>query len=262
MKRVFAIVAALSAAVGISVVNAPASTARAIELPDLLGQLDSLLGFEDDLLSCTEFVPQAISLQQVPTTLDVMVLLDGVDQSVAEEAVTAMRVAYDPLDMTVVASYQPVSFTTTDAVELNQAAKDHFGGQRPPGFDVVYTMTSKDITSDGPLGGNVAGMADCIGGIRYPDKAFAVGEVIEDGPGGLLGIPIPLLSGSDQTGKTMAHEIGHLLGGHHHYFSPEGLLADDPNIGSLMGPSIGIISLRFSTLNAIMVRGHMELYGN
>lgn len=261
MKRALAVLAALAAAIAVSAANAPTSNAQAIELPDLLGEVDELLGFEEALLSCTEFIPQAISLQQVPTTLDVMVLLDGVERSVAEAAVEDMRVAYSPLDITVVADYQSVSFTTTDAAELNQAAKDHFGGERPAGFDVVYTMTSKDITSDGPLGGNVAGMADCIGGIRYPDRAFAVGEVIADGPGGLLGIPIPLLSGSDQTGKTMAHEIGHLLGGHHHYFSPEGLLAADPNIGSLMGPSLGIISLKFSTLNSLMVRGHMELYG-
>lgn len=260
MKRATAILAALAAAVGISVAYAPTSNAQTIELPDLLGQLDQLLGFEDALLSCTEFVPHAISLQQVPTSLEVMVLLDGVPQSVAEEAVADMRVAYDPLDISVTASYETVSFTTTDAAELNQAAKDHFGGERPDGFDVVYTITDKDITSDGPLGGNVAGLADCIGGIRFPDRAFAVGEVIQDGPGSLLGIPLPIPA-NDQTGKTMAHEIGHLLGGHHQYFSPEGLLAADPNVGSLMGPAIGIISLKFSTLNSLMVRGHMELYG-
>lgn len=258
-RRVILLGAALSAVAGLTV-SAP-SAAEPIELPDLLGEGDSLLGFEDELLSCTEFIPHTISVQEVPTTLDVLVLLDGVQQSIAEEAVADMRVAYQPLSISVVPSYQTVSFTTIDAVELNQAAKDLFGGVRPDGIDVVYTMTSKDVTSTGPTGGNVAGLADCIGGIRYDDHAFAVGEVIPDGPGSLLGIPLPI-EGTDQTGKTMAHEIGHLLGGHHHYFSVEGLLAENPNVATLMGPALGIISLRFSTLNSLMVRGHMELYGD
>jgi hypothetical protein len=238
---------------------APVATAPAeadpLLVPDPLQLIDVETGLE-----CTELVPHAIALVREELDLHVRVLLDGVGRKVAREAVRDMRRAYTPIDIDVRATYERVSFTTRDAAELNARAKRHYGGERPPGVDVVYTMTSKDVTSTGPTGGNVAGLADCIGGIRFPDRAFAVGERIADGPGSLLGVPVPLPL-DDATGKTMAHEIGHLLGAHHHYFSPEGLLAEDPNVGSLMGPTLSIIALRFSTLNALMVQGHLQEYG-
>jgi hypothetical protein len=156
-----------------------------------------------------------------------------------------MRKAYGPLRIAVAPSYERVRFRGRDAGNLNQQAKRHYGGKRPRGIDVVYTMTGKDITAAGPLGDDVAGLADCIGGVRFARRAVAVGEVHKGGEG---------------TGKIMAHEVGHLLGGHHHYSSPEGLLAADPNLLDLMGPSLSLISLRFSTLNSLMVKGHAQRY--
>lgn len=238
---------------------APLTTAPAeadpIVIPDPLQLIDVETGLE-----CTQLVPHAIAPVREELDLHVRVLLDGVGKKVAKQAVRAMRRAYDPIDIDVRASYERVSFATRDANALNERAKRHYGGERPRGVDIVYTMTSKDITTTGPTGGNVAGLADCIGGIRFADRAFAVGERIQDGPGSLLGLPLPLPQ-RDSTGKTMAHEVGHLLGAHHHYFSPEGVLARDPNVGSLMGPALNIIALRFSTLNTLMVQGHVQRYG-
>lgn len=253
MSRLATLAATLTAALtSAAALVAPATPAQSdpIVLPDIL---------DVEPLSCTELVPHTISLTTAPVSLEVRILLDGATQAVAEKAVVAMRKAYDPLAITVVPSYQQVSFTGNDASELNQQAKDLFGGQRPVGVDVVYTMTTKDITESGPTGDNVAGLADCIGGVRFPDHAFAVGEVIPDGPGSLLDlIPLPALR--DGTGKTMAHEVGHLMGGHHHYSSVEGLLASDPNVLDLMGPVLDLVSLKFSTLNALVVRGHAQMY--
>ncbi|WP_370288887.1 zinc-dependent metalloprotease family protein [Nocardioides sp.] len=208
---------------------------------------------------CTELVPHAVALELSPVDLDVRVLLDGAPRRVARQAVAAMRRAYAPLNITVTATYETVDFRTRSAPALNAAAKRLYGGRRPAGVDVVYTMTTKDITGGPPTGSNVAGLADCIGGIRFADRAFAVGEVIRPGGGLLasLGIRLPV---SDATGKTMAHEIGHLLGGHHHLASPEGLLAADPNVTTLMGPTLSIIALRFSTLNGRFVAAHAQLY--
>ncbi len=243
-------VTAAFAVAGVSVLAgslAPAQSAP-IVLPDLL---------DEETLSCTQLVPHALSVDTIAVNLEVRILLDGVNQSVAETAVASMRKAYAPLGITVVPSYQSVSFTGTEAGNLNQQAKNLFGGLRPAGVDVVYTMTSKDITAEGsPLGNNVAGLADCIGGVRYANHAFAVGEIFPDPTvGGTIPLPV-----REATGKTMAHEVGHLLGGHHHYFSVEGLLAPDPNVATLMGPTLSIISLRFSTLNTLMVKAHTQLY--
>ncbi|WP_436497125.1 zinc-dependent metalloprotease family protein [Actinokineospora sp. HUAS TT18] len=243
MFRRLTLIAAVTTVSAITTFPGPAA-ADPVVLPDIDG----------GLLSCTQLVPHVLSLDSTPVRLDLRVLLDGAPQSEAQTAVTAMRRAYEPIGVTIADSYQPVSFTGVDAAGLNQQAKDFYGGSRPAGIDVVYTMTTKDITAAGVTGNNVAGLADCIGGVRYPDRAFAVGEV--HGIGTPL-LPIPV---TDGTGKIMAHEVGHLLGGHHHYSSPEGLLASDPNALTLMGPTLSLISLRFSTLNTLMVKGHSQQY--
>jgi hypothetical protein len=220
--------------------GAPASQADPIVLPDVLAPIDS-----DSILSCTQLVPHTISLDNKRVRLDLRILLDRVGRAEARRAVESMRRAYAPLNIRVAPSYEKVRFRGVDAERLNKQAKRHYGGKRPRGIDVVYTLTSKDITAAGPLGDDVAGLADCIGGVRYARRAFAVGEVHKGGQG---------------TGKIMGHEVGHLLGGHHHYTSPEGLLAADPNLLDLMGPSLSLISLRFSTLNSLMVKGHAQRY--
>jgi hypothetical protein len=223
--------------------GAAPSQADPIVLPDVLAPIDS-----GHLLSCTELVPHAIAITDKRVRLDLRILLDGVGKAKAGRAVKAMRRAYGPLGIRVAPSYEKVHFQGSDAAGLTRQAKRHYGGKRPRGTDIVYTMTSKDITAAGVLGDDVAGLADCIGGVRFPRRAFAVGEV----PGGV----------KDGPGKTMAHEVGHLLGGHHHYTSPEGLLAPDPSLLDLMGPSLSLISLRFSTLNSLMVKGHAQKYAD
>jgi hypothetical protein len=240
-RRWFRLLVGLCAAAALAVGPTP-SQADPIVLPDPLAPIDS-----GNLLSCTQLTPHAISLSSARVRLDVRILLDGVGKAEARRAVRSMRTAYGTLNIAVAPSYQKVRFRGRDAERLNQQAKKLYGGKRPRGIDVVYTMTRKDITAAGVFGDDVAGLADCIGGVRYARRAFAVGEVHRGGEG---------------TGKIMAHEIGHLLGGHHHYTSPEGLLAADPNLLDLMGPSLSLISLRFSTLNSLMVKGHAQRYAS
>ncbi|HET9422781.1 MAG TPA: zinc-dependent metalloprotease family protein [Nocardioides sp.] len=221
-------------------VGAAPSQADPIVLPDVLAPIDS-----GHLLSCTELVPHAIAITDKRVRLDLRILLDGVGRARARRAVTSMRRAYGPLGIRVAPSYEKVRFQGSDAAGLTRQAKRHYGGKRPRGTDIVYTMTSKDITAAGVLGDDVAGLADCIGGVRFARRAFAVGEAFPSGV---------------DTGKTMAHEVGHLMGGHHHYTSPEGLLGPGANLLDLMGPSLSLISLRLSTLNSLMVRGHAQRY--
>ncbi|MDQ4051369.1 MAG: hypothetical protein M3237_01550 [Actinomycetota bacterium] len=243
-RRLTSVLAALTTAGALAMAPQQAA-ADPLVLPDILDlvPIDS-----DDMLTCTQLVPHTISVSTTPVRLDVRILLDGVRRAEAERGVVAMRKAYAPLRIGVVPTYREVRFRGTDAGGLTRQAKRLYGGKRPRGTDVVYTLTSKNITSGGNSG--VAGMADCIGGVRFPSRAFAVGE--DFGPN----------SGLRQgTGKTMAHEVGHLLGGHHHYTSPEGLLAStEPNVLDLMAPYLDLCALRFSTLNSLMVRGHAQRY--
>ena len=208
---------------------------------------------------CLQVVPPAIGVPGVtdggqPVTLNVTVLLDGISIARAQQQFARAAAAYAPINVPVTATYRTVNFATNEAEALIQLAKNLFGGRRPAGSDIVYVLTNKDIQSGGNAG--VAGLADCIGGVRFATRAFAVGED-QDGPE-VIG-PFTLMN--DATAKIAAHEIGHLMGGHHHYANcVEGLTSEvDQNEISpctLMFNFVDFQSINFSTLNQAVVRGH------
>ena len=213
---------------------------------------------DDPELACIEPVPASTSVNGVTddgqtVQLTTRVLLDGVSQARGQEAFARAADSYAPLGVTLTASYETVSFSGDDAPNLIEQAKARFGGSRPAGSDLVYVLTAKDIQADGNAG--VAGLADCIGGVRFPEHAFAVGEVFEED------LPIgPLTFYADATAKIAAHELGHLMGGHHHYANcVEGIRSAQDMEGSpctLMSNFVDFQAINFSTLNSQVVRGH------
>ena len=220
---------------------------------------------DDPELACIEPVPASTSVNGVTdegqtVELATRVLLDGVTEARAQEAFARAADSYAPLGVTLTAAYETVSFGGDDAQGLIDQAKARFGGARPAGSDLVYVLTAKDIQADGNTG--VAGLADCIGGVRFPDRAFAVGEVFEED------LPIgPLTFYADATAKIAAHELGHLMGGHHHYANcAEGVKSEQEVMeGSpctLMSNFVDFQSIHFSTLNAQVVRGHSVTFAS
>jgi hypothetical protein len=220
---------------------------------------------------CSEFVPVEASLVGITDDgrrifLDVHVLLDGVSTYRATQVMEQVQKAYAPLNISLRTTFQAVSFppqrvepefvTDADSVPVSDSAyfftesKAAVGGTRPPNVDVVYLLTSDRIT------GTTAGVADCIGGIRYPDRAFAIGEHEQDAPRDGIAFCCTWT-----TAKIAAHEIAHLLGAHHHYANcAEGAPAavDDSQMFTctLMFNDVGAINLAFSSLEAAVVRGH------
>ncbi|MEO7803914.1 MAG: zinc-dependent metalloprotease family protein [Actinomycetota bacterium] len=214
---------------------------------------------------CLEAVPHKAGIKGVTddggqVSLDVAVLLDGVSQQKASDtfAIAAER-SYAALGITLnVVSYTPVNFTTNVASGINALAKAHFGGSRPANADVVYTLTSKNIT-DAVAGDGVLGLADCIGGVEFDNRAFAVGEVLNS-----FGIG-PVNFYVHGTAKVAAHEIGHLMGAHHHYANcvegiPTELEDGEPSACTLMSNFADFDSLNFSALNSAVVRAHAVEY--
>ncbi len=144
------------------------------------------------------------------------------------------------------------------------AAKSATGGRPPRGADLVYLVTDADLVS-GTTGNAVAGQADCIGGIMHPSRAYAVGEFDEDDleDRDILGAGYF----KNMTGKIFAHEIGHLLGAHHHYANCAEGVPSDPvddvlSTCTLMFNDVGLVSLNFSSFNSAVTRGHVGTYGN
>lgn len=220
----------------------------------------------EDPNACLEAVPAAIGLAGITdlgqeVSLDVAVLLDGVGVGEADQIMSRAAEAYAPLNVDLnVVSYTSVSFTGTEGDAHIQQAKDHFGGSRPAGADLVYVLTSKDLTTDGDTA--LAGLADCIGGVRFAHRAFAVGEAVGIEPS-TLG---PFLLQVDAHPEVAAHEIGHLMGVHHHYANcVEGLLQGEPTDLSpctLMFNFVDFQSLNFGTLEGTVARGHAVQYAS
>jgi hypothetical protein len=207
---------------------------------------------------CTELVPAAISLDNTPVNLETRVLLDGVSLERGQQVLNLARTSYSPLGINLVPTFETVSFDGTNAQGLIDQSKARFGGSRPAGADLVYTLTNKDIQLDGQTA--VAGLADCIGGVAFADRAFAVGENFTTDEAVVLGIPLA----RNLSAKVAAHEVGHLMGGHHHYANcVEGLLSEFPGELSpctLMFNAVDLASINYATLNGIVVKGHAQLY--
>ncbi len=147
--------------------------------------------FDREAEDCYEFVPDAYGLS-LPTskqlTLRVQVVLDGISVQRGQEIISSVVRLYDSINITIVPTFSEASLAP-DEVDppplgnggrshggaLLKKLKDLFGGSRPAGSDVVYLMSVTPIT------GGTAGFADCIGGVRYPGRAFAAGEVSVDG---------------------------------------------------------------------------------
>jgi hypothetical protein len=214
----------------------------------------------DVVRECLEPVPASVSTDfLLNVELRTMVLLDGVTSERAQQVMSTAAASYAPLNISLTWRFREVTFATDDADALIQGAKALFGGARPKNFDLVYVMTTKDIQ----LGGNtsVAGLADCIGGVRYPETAFAVGE--DFGAAEDAGRPLgPFVHTVNGSAIVVAHELGHLMGGHHHYGNcVEGvtaldLLKKELTPCTLMFNAVNFASLPFSTLNSTVVRGH------
>lgn len=214
--------------------------------------------FGNDAVKCLEPVPEAVGVQNVTdegqiVRLDVLVLLDGITRARGVDVLKTASKSYKPLSIRLRNTFRRVRFRNTGEYhEMEKAALDAVGGKRPRGFDVVYVMTSKDLHDMGD--GGIAGFAFCIGGVRDPKVAFAIGEGASHYE--------YLLNDSTFSGKIAAHEIGHLLGAHHHYGNcaegdrgSEG--GGEPSICTLMWPAaVQYSSLNFGTLEAAVVRGH------
>jgi hypothetical protein len=215
---------------------------------------------------CLEAVPAALGILGITdagqtVSLDVAVLLDGIGVGDADQIMIKAAESYAPLgiDLNVV-SYTNVSFTGTEGSAIIQQAKNLFGGKRPAGSDLVYVLTSKDITTGGDTG--LAGLADCIGGVRFAHHAFAVGEAV-----GIDPAPVgPFFLNVEVHPEVAAHELGHLMGAHHHYANcVEGNLtgeASDLSPCTLMFNYIDLQSLNFSVLEGVTVRGHAVQYAS
>jgi hypothetical protein len=220
---------------------------------------------------CLEAVPGAVGVDVgQPVELSVLLLLDGTDASVAQQIMARAAESYRPLNINLVLEQtRRVSFSSPTSEELIGDAKATVGGTPPNGIDLVGVFTTKEMQST-TGGATVVGQADCIGGIRWDEHSFFVVSDIRDiedpntGTTGTLN-SLGFNANVDATAEVMAHEIGHLMGAHHHYANcVEGNLSsaapNDVSPCTLMFNAVNFASLNFGTLSGSVVRGHAVNY--
>jgi hypothetical protein len=198
-------------------------------------------------------------------TLGVQVVLDGVTPAEADAIFAGAKESYAPLgiDLVVAAPYTTHAFGTDDGLAIISQTKDLFGGARPAGVDIVEALVGYDIQQLNQYA--IAGIADCIGGVAHADRAFLVAEGHTPSDVAIG----PAVFDADANAHVTAHEIGHLMGGQHHYancvegISPTDVRDDGTVEGSpctLMFNAADFLGGNFDTLNGSIVRGSASRY--
>lgn len=225
---------------------------------------------EDD---CLEPVPARIDTPYIEDVgqrveLDVLVLLDGITQAEAEPHMADANRSYAAIGIDMAITYDTIDIPsdgtnegrdTAEGTNVNQLARAQLNGTRPAGIDIVYTLTSKDLWSVDGEGRSygLLGVADCIGGVRWDHRSFATGEITSIEGANFQGLTLFPIRGY----RTTAHEIGHLMGAHHHYFNcVEGIPteAEDGEVSpcTIMAPYVDLQSDNFGQAEITVIRGH------
>lgn len=212
---------------------------------------------------CNQIPPDEVPPPALSTSeklgLQIRVMFEAGDKRVVSRHMDTTEVAFERIGIDVDVSYDRVRvpeewgdqggiFPDAGSAEHFELMKNRYGGERPEEVDVVYFFSRY-------WGG---GMADCIGGVRFPDRAFAFGSV-DYAVEGI--VPVPTVD----EGVIAAHEIGHLLGAHHHYSNCveapiQGALAGQPAACTTMSPSAIAASAFFGLLETSFVRHYTKKY--
>lgn len=213
--------------------------------------------------NCTEIPPEdnpaSIVSGTDPLTLKVRFVFERGDRKLAKNYVATTVGAFDRIGVDLEPSFERIDVpedweedalsSGPDMREQIEHVRGHYGGRRPKQTDAVYYFSRYWA----------GGFADYIGGIRWADRAFAIGST-DYATEGI--VPSPTVD----EGVIAAHELGHLLGAHHHYSNcaeaaPKGTLAGSPGACTTMSPFAATASTTFGLLEAAFIRHYVETYG-
>ena len=217
---------------------------------------------DTDAEECTSsLTPEVVPPLAVETDpvlpLEVRVMVESADLAEAKKHLAVTRTAFGEIGIKLKVRYDavvpPAEWTAgmlrePSGDEIFEFMKGHYGGVRPAGVDAVYFITRYWS----------GGLANCVGGVRRADSAFAFGSLNYKWEGT---VDIPTAN----EGVIAAHELGHLLGAHHHYSNctealPSGALRGDFNPCTTMSPFATTASSTFGLLERSFVRHYTEQY--
>lgn len=241
---------ALAAALALPVMALPSATASGSSGASALQPVDVDGDCHDDLPGAVD----ATSTAQLGLRLALLVD-DGVSPARVRELTQVVTGIFAAIDVRLSVQVRRVSVSGRDVRDLIAQAKALVGGRPPAGAQVVHLITPVDLMSQGD--DSSIGLADCIGGVARPERAFSVSELSEQVRGITLG---PVTGSGDEEARSIAHEVGHLLGARHEHAnclegSPRAAPTDTPcTLMFLAAPS----SDAFGSVERAVVRGYLR----
>ncbi len=202
-------------------------------------------------------------------SLPILVLLDGIPVPEAKRIVRDVNAMYGKMNIALTATYAPFPLKadgaavdrqpTYGALAALKAVQKRY--PRPPGdAALVHLLSAKDLLDDNNPQRDgtdrVAGIADCIGGVRLVGEQFSVSE-------GRYRFSRPN-DPDDFHVIAMAHEVGHLFGAQHHYGNcSEGRTSTPGFAGSCtaMSQFAPVNAEIFGTFERQVIRGYADLVG-
>jgi hypothetical protein len=181
--------------------------------------------------------------------LSVRILSSRADAAEVKQAMPTIVSTYRQIGIDVRLSYDilEVPSSVTVSSDLIAAERAHYRGVRPRGVDLVYFAT------DNFTGG---GFSSCVGGIKYAERAFAIGGIHYRPAGGPVVVPYV------KAGLIAAHELGHLMGAKHEFSvcgaaaEPGSATQGDVGPCTLMFPGAVGVSGTFSPLETAYIRDY------
>ena len=224
----------------------------------------SRVGFDRET-ECNDLAPpQKVSAAHVTEDniieFDVHVLLDRVTIARGKVVFETVRDIYSEIDVDLRYSLRRVDLVVDEephTYQMINSSRAYLGGAVPERAEAVYTLSGRDFA------GAEVGQASCVGGIEFPDEAFAVGRDYGPNETDENELVAGLSTLRDGSARVAAHEIGHLLGAHHHYASctePEGMVEGHASPCSLMGPHLRLQNTHFGPFDGAVARGYAELF--
>ncbi|HUQ40191.1 MAG TPA: M12 family metallo-peptidase [Acidimicrobiales bacterium] len=215
--------------------------------------------------------PQAVAAASSDTgqtvTLRTLVISDRVEIARSQEIMERVVAAYREVGLALDVTHRRMDLVGDDAVDLIRQTRHALAWDDVQGYDLVHVLSVAELKAGS---GQVAGLAHCIGGIRYAKYHFATSvsraNMPEEGVIGPMPVTGDITVFTTRPAVTTAHEMAHSLGARHEHANcaenaPRAAADGNAAVCTVMDTNFQYRQLHFGTLERSTVRMFAIRYG-